>query len=347
MVIFGAGASYDSFSEYPPESGAAMDQRPPLANQLFELRFATTLDQFPQCGPIVPYLRPGGGNAAPNVEQVLEKYQKQATVDPERNIQLAAIRYYLQTMLRNCQSQWKQITHGVTNYGTLLDHVRHRRKPHQKVWLVTFNYDTLLEEALPVVRVKTNEIKDYIATDYQVIKLHGSINWGHEVKNPILNVETLNELQIATELIDMASTLVLEESYHIIQKPPSGIRRLGSQPKLESRPLFPALPIPVENKSEYECPQEHYQLMEKYLPSITDMLLIGWRASEKRFLTSLADSIQKDTRIMVISSGEPKAIEAINRMKQANVPGDFIPAKGGFSNSILSGEIESFLENWE
>ena len=175
MVVFGAGASYDSFSEYPPESGAAMDQRPPLANQLFELRFANTIDQFPQCGPIIPYLRPQGGNPVPNVEQVLEKYQKQAIGDPERNTQLAAIRYYLQTTLRNCQSQWKQITHGVTNYTTLLDHIRHRRDSKEKVCLVTFNYDTLLEESLPVVRVKTNDIEDYVKSDYQVIKLHGSI----------------------------------------------------------------------------------------------------------------------------------------------------------------------------
>src|SRR5437879_13923549 len=108
MVIFGAGASYDSFSEYPPESGSAMDQRPPLANQLFELRFATTLDQFPQCGPIVPYLRPGGGNAAPNVKQVREKYQKQATVDPERNIKLTASPYSLKTTVRNRQTQWAE-----------------------------------------------------------------------------------------------------------------------------------------------------------------------------------------------------------------------------------------------
>ena len=147
----------------------------------------------------------------------------------------------------------------------------------------------------------------------------------------------------------MASQLELGETYRIYPNPPSGIRRLvaTAQPKLVAKPLFPALAIPVENKSNYECPLEHVQLMERNLPRVTHMILIGWRGSEKRFLDSLTSNIQKDTRIMVISSGEAKAIEAIQRMKQANLWGDLFPAKGGFSNAILSGEIENFLKIWQ
>jgi len=68
IVIFGAGASFDSCPTYPPGHHEAVldghtlnkDFRPPLANELFENRpiFAEAiLRHFPQCQPIVPRLR--------------------------------------------------------------------------------------------------------------------------------------------------------------------------------------------------------------------------------------------------------------------------------------------------
>src|SRR5260370_5304529 len=68
MVIFGAGASFDSCPTYLPGAQVPMsgDQarlnklyRPPLANELFENRplFAEAIDRFPECRTIVPRLR--------------------------------------------------------------------------------------------------------------------------------------------------------------------------------------------------------------------------------------------------------------------------------------------------
>jgi hypothetical protein len=68
MVIFGAGASYDSCPTYPPGS-VAFDEvglgkldaygRPPLACELFANRplFIKALGQFPQCKTIVNRFR--------------------------------------------------------------------------------------------------------------------------------------------------------------------------------------------------------------------------------------------------------------------------------------------------
>ena len=67
MVIFGAGASYDSVSTYPPNvvghphggDVANRFHRPPLANELFENRplFADIIERFQACEPIIPRLR--------------------------------------------------------------------------------------------------------------------------------------------------------------------------------------------------------------------------------------------------------------------------------------------------
>ena len=340
MVVFGAGASYDSFSAGTPESGAWMNERPPLANGLFDLRFAYAIDQFPQCRPLMRHLRADVGQAAPNVEQVLEKFQSQADGDRERHAQLAAIRYYLQTVIWNCQTNWERHTNGATNYTTLVDQIRHYRDPKEKVCLVTFNYDTLLERALALIHVKTDTISDYIASDYQVIKLHGSMNWAHEVENDVRKIDQRSQGDIVKELIENARLLRFRQPYRTIGEYPIG--RSNDSPWV---PLFPALTIPIENKSQYECPQEHSETMERNLPHISRMLLIGWHASEKRFLDTLADSIRKDTEIMIISRNETSALHLIGQVKGAGVSGHFQTAKSGFSNSIRDGgEVEDFLQ---
>lgn len=60
LVIFGAGASYDSVPSKPPAKvpRAQHPSRLPLASELFLDTgvFADSLTRFPQCHPIVPYL---------------------------------------------------------------------------------------------------------------------------------------------------------------------------------------------------------------------------------------------------------------------------------------------------
>ena len=57
MVILGAGASYDSIPHLRASRSGPMAQRPPLANELFEERFAGVLSYYPQLQPIVPWLQ--------------------------------------------------------------------------------------------------------------------------------------------------------------------------------------------------------------------------------------------------------------------------------------------------
>src|SRR5438309_2194660 len=117
MVIFGAGASYDSLARHPKGDVIRIPDpvgqwRPPLANQLFDPRFGPYIQQFPQMHAVIPELE----NPAGSVESVLERFQSEAAEHPRRLNQLAAVRYYLQTMLSNCQTYWENETRGVTNY---------------------------------------------------------------------------------------------------------------------------------------------------------------------------------------------------------------------------------------
>src|SRR5437870_3163591 len=104
MVIFGAGASYDS-DPSRATAGPRGDypDRPPLANQLFDNRgeFAHDLSYFPECKPIVPYLR-----RTQAIEEQLERLQAESTEYSMRHQQLAAVRWYFQMLLSGCEQRW-------------------------------------------------------------------------------------------------------------------------------------------------------------------------------------------------------------------------------------------------
>lgn len=167
LVVFGAGASYDSVPfkrtslRNREANREAFPNRPPLANELFLPTglFAECLRSFPACWPIVPYLQSSDGGT---IEHRLEILQAEEDKDPERKRQIAAVRYYLHFMIAECERRWSPVTAGVSNYLTLLDQLRRSRRSSDPVLLVTFNYDRLLEQALACVGMTITEIPHYV-----------------------------------------------------------------------------------------------------------------------------------------------------------------------------------------
>src|SRR6267142_364335 len=140
MVIFGAGASFDSCPTYPPGYQGAVfggdslnkHYRLPLANELFENRpiFADAIKSFPKCQPIVPRLRSLQGET---LEAVLEDLQTRSKSHARGAQQLAAVRYYLQFVIRECERHWRGVTKGVTNYKSLLNEIERGNTHKQPV----------------------------------------------------------------------------------------------------------------------------------------------------------------------------------------------------------------------
>ncbi len=312
-----------------------MQWRPPLANQLFDVRFGPYIQQFRQMHAVVPDLEnPVGG-----VETVLERFQTEAPTYPRRLNQLAAVRYYLRSMLSNCQSSWENATRGVTNYKALLDRIDHRVKD-VKI-LVSFNYDTLLEEALEsTIGLKIDGMSSYLSSDYRVAKLHGSINWVHRVEDPTVDLGGM-ETEVASRVIDEAPRLRLNPAFDLF--PYQIVARWGD------RAIIPALSIPVATKSVYECPQEQQQALIDALPEVDKVLMIGWKVGEKRFLDSMAERMKKAPRIMVVSSSEGKASELIIKLQDSlgaiGKLAHYSVGKKGFSHAITGHEADEFLKS--
>ena len=80
-----------------------------------------------------------------SVEEMLGKLYEEAPVHGARYRQFAAIRFYLHAMMRECQREWWQTSRGVTNHVVLLDFIDRWLQGYERVCLVTFNYDLLIE----------------------------------------------------------------------------------------------------------------------------------------------------------------------------------------------------------
>lgn len=152
MVVFGAGASYDSVPAYRPAKHVGDVDRLPLANQLFESRpeFAKDMRSFPKARPIIGALQAGGDGIT--IERKLQRLQDEADEYPERYKQLAAVRYYLHVMLKKCEDRWmERAPGGATNQITLLDQIERWRKPNEqqpvKGLVVAENSSAALETA--------------------------------------------------------------------------------------------------------------------------------------------------------------------------------------------------------
>jgi hypothetical protein len=353
MVVFGAGASHDSIDVKPPNRGhrgwVIEEQfRPPLANDLFgstEL-FANAIARFERLQPIVPFLRHPGGKS---VETVLRELQDEAAVYPERHCQLMAVRYYLHYALCELEVRWKAASKNVTNYKALLDQINRWRKPDEVVSLVTFNYDTLLEDAMPSVGLTISDLSGYVhrGHPYKVFKLHGSVNWARAVRSgsPYSSSEyaSVDAWSVAQTNIERAASLIIGDTFTVVHEHPVGLFKGSPNDKVG---LVPAIAIPVEKKASFECPQPHLDLLKELLPDVDRLLLIGWRAREDHFLALLQAHLKGPLLVQVVAGTESEASGIASGLQggpfsKLEVKWEYAPA--GFTDFIVNQRAVTIL----
>lgn len=340
LVILGAGASYDSAPSRHPLDGRYTDlpYRPPLANQLFGDRpyFGQVMNKYSQCLPIIPRLRHISGDSSVEIE--LQKLQADATMYPERHRQLAAIRYYLQDILWDCTSHWLKETQNISNYATLVDDIKQFKKPGEKVCFVTFNYDTLLDEALRYAGYPLTDLSAYIARDLMLVKLHGSVNWARRVNLHVEKLASSNREDIARELIDRYSALSISRDFVLIGEYPPSPR--------DYQPVFPALAIPVETKLDFECPPEHVEALKAFIPEVRKILMIGWRATEKPFLEILKSGLGgRNPSIALVNGSLDYSQAAANNIQKQGISGNYRILNEGFTDFVRRNSGRAFLSS--
>ena len=344
MVIFGAGASFDSSVDFPPPASstdvfttsgtppAPEDPReawrPPLTNGLFldaSGRFGNIVETYPRLHGILTFLRrPQSGS----VEQQLELYLDQASTDQERARQLLSVRYYLHDLFRMVSAEWLKLTNGVTNYATLIDQIRHLNTTGEPVCLVSFNYDLLLDRAV-FSSGNTQPLERHFDTQlmFKLFKPHGSVDWArfvagrkgmrYEEVTPYdaaqMQVPRLSPENIIEQVPDLSDQYVRANATDADQ-----IYKFNS-------PIIPAIAIPVQTKTEdtFEWPDSHRAYFEQLLPQVTKILIIGWRGKEAHFLNLLGENLPHGgltqiTRLQVVGSDSAE-VENISKQFLADI----------------------------
>jgi len=338
MIILGAGASYDSYSSRLPSTDSKDLGRPPLANELFGDRdyFNELLHKYGQCREILPQLR-----GQPALEELLERLQEEAKTFLHGQQQLMAVKYYIRAAIECYEEQWRSIHRGATSHLALLNRIeRWRKSKDRSVAIVTFNYDTIMEEALSsYLNYRFNDLAHYIeGHDYKLFKLHGSVNWGHLTRVQMSHLESMSMDKLEQRIIEWTGSTG-------VQIYPDRFRMQSEALSLMQGgyALLPALAIPVKRKDSFSCPKEHLTELEKVIPNVDRILSIGWRGQEQHFLNYLS-KVSETVRVLVVAKNSTEAKQTALSMKKGGVRGNYIEHRAGFSNLIINHEtLDEFL----
>jgi hypothetical protein len=284
--------------------------------------FGDVLAQVPQMVPLLGRLRAAGAS----VEEVLEVLQGEAVDYEDRRKQLAAVRFYLQRILWRCGRNWHEWARGATNYTFLLDTIElwRRRNGGEGVCLVTFNYDTMLEDALGLVTGQTyNYLDDYITRpDYRLFKLHGSVTWVHDVRRSGRDITT-------ETLIDGVDYFQVSRDLRVVTG--------------EVHDAYPALAIPLATKAEFECPASHVKALRAWLPNVDKVLVIGWRATERPFVELWHELCPEVGAVQVVANNKNAVAQTLVNLGVPGTATDPIHFRSGFSNFQAIGVVERLL----
>jgi hypothetical protein len=339
MVIFGAGASYDSAQAFPTRPDTGGPFRPPLAKNLFldtNHVFGSFVRKYPKLTHILPYLRQPTNSRS--VEEVLENLVQQSNTNAETLRELASVRFYLCELLHHVTERWLGDTDGATNYAPLIrDVLRFNRPVGEEVCLVTFNYDLLLENALVTFDFKALDPAEHLNSHpvLKLFKLHGSVNWSR-----LVDVPGGSKLAPQT-LIEQADSIHITDEF--IRANATDQHQMFNFAK----PLVPAIAIPVQTKSEehFECPVAHREYLVNMLPRVTKILVIGWQAKEAHFLGMLRNHLPSLRNVMVVGADERDAQSTLRYfLEEIRIqPFAFPVARGGFTDFIVNHEGDSFF----
>jgi hypothetical protein len=277
------------------------------------------------------------------LESELERLAIEAQDRPLIRRQLLSFQTYLHSVICRCEEATQAQTAGVTTYVDLIRQLERRRHHEaEPVCLVTFNYETLLEDAMQrVVGKKFANLDAYVESDsWQVIKVHGSTSWWHRVDGvdwnlaPYASDEVIAE-SLATVSIDAtilgpgdARTVTRESPHHYL----------------------PALALPTLGKGSFVCPEAHVDALGASLRRSNQVLIIGWRGADRHFVNfwrealAASESTRSTMNVLVVDRSKDEAAQIRAELERAGIRGvRGGEAPAGCSDFVTTGRLAEAL----
>jgi hypothetical protein len=344
-VILGAGASYDS----TPIAVGEIDKSytPPLTSQIFEGRkpFQRILEKYPKARALASTIavKVQRGESLEAVLRDLRDSQEEHIVKEFIQVPL-----YLQELFWEVSFRY---TSEFVNYTNLVSRLLY--SDIEQVVFVSLNYDLLLEKSLGTIisgsgtRWQPVDLSFYYDPNrkWQLIKLHGSVNWVRLVRR-LGSIDWTDETVLdRLDSLGLQLDNSLDPNINVV----SGyqqrwIKRAGS--KLV---CYPAITVPVEGKYEFVCPSEHIVILKEFLDSCRNFLIIGASGRDRDLLDILKDNVQDCTVLGIVDFGADQVRNVFDRFS-SRVLQFYVPRvkrlySEGFSKFILAGEdsLDEFL----
>src|SRR3989344_4052741 len=222
--------------------------------------------------------------------------KQRSITNPLRHRQLVQLRFYLRHLLNQCSNQY---VYTGNQYGVLIGRLLDIKGDAQ-VTFVTFNYDTLIEQAMIATGIMPSKLtlQEYLKAPIPLIKPHGSTQWVYRLRSQGGNpkgreVEWLLEQYPMQEPDISKIPIQIDEEWNM-----NGNLRSFETPYV----YYPAIAIPLNQKTEFVCPPEHIASLEAALETAKHVVTVGWRGSEDRFCRLLQTHCPKNKiRLHVVS----------------------------------------------
>lgn len=329
-ILLGAGASAGCGD--PDTASINADYVPPLVNELFAYRpgFNAIRAKYEGAIALSDEIRSRIGRGE-SLESVLGELAR----SPRRDIQRRSweLPLYLQDLIGEVSQHYVA---GATKLDTMLLGIS--RSHFRKVLLLTVNYDTLLERAIGrVLEHEFRSLGDYNWTDdddrkWALVKLHGSVTWGQRLRCEKVEAPW-REMVRGLDQLDLDPAITVLRGYQGSSRSPDGHFH------------YPAIALPVADKRNFVCPDEHVRLAADMLKESSHLLVAGFSGLDLDVMELIAQAGQVlEARVVDWQGG---AAKALGRFKRVNAAFDINPQTvvydRGFCQFVVDRELHRFL----
>lgn len=337
-VIFGAGAALDVVNFQSNQQVNDPDFRPPTTTNLFHTHkgWEDKYKKFKAIASLVQELRQSlpGRHKSVNVEGFLKTLRDSSKV--HRNNQFRQLPLYLQYYFYKVSTEYCK---WPANYCTLISKIFDLDL--NKVIFVTTNYDLLFDQALelnPATAFSTDSTapNKYVKNnDWAYIKIHGSVDWGRNIKESMIQNKG-NTLPALVDNVDQLGDSLEEalETEIVIDKSFISEQERGL--------VYPAISVPV-GESKLNCWSDHIQVLRNHLNQCLNYLIIGFSGYDKDILKMLDEKEGGFGKVLFVSSSEADANEARENFRNHGNLRDKLHAEvyagNGFDEFVRNGTV--------